>query len=71
MSRSDPQQLSFVRVELETEDLYRDVAGDVEMWLDTSEFAVNHPSGIPTSVNKKVIGIMKDEAGGTRSCRRR
>ena len=34
------------------------------MWFDTSEFAADHPSEIPTSVNKKVIGMMKDEAGG-------
>ena len=46
------------------EDFYRDIAGDVETWFDTSEFDARHPSGIQTSVNKKVIGMMKDEAGG-------
>ena len=39
-------------------------AGDVETWFDTSEFDASHPSGIQTGVNKKVIGMMKDEAGG-------
>ena len=43
---------------------YRDIAGDVETWFDTSEFDASHPSGIQTGVNKKVIGVMKDEAGG-------
>ena len=46
------------------EDFYRDIAGDVEAWFDTSEFDARHPSGMQTSVNKKVIGIMKNEAGG-------
>jgi len=46
------------------DDYYIDVAGDVERWFDTSEFDADHPSGIQTGVNKKVIGVMKDEAGG-------
>jgi len=50
--------------EIETDDFYRDIAGDVETWFDTSEYDVSHPSGIQTGVNKKVIGMMKDEAGG-------
>ena len=32
--------------------------------FDTSNFSPNHPSGIKTGVNKKVIGKFKDEAGG-------
>lgn len=31
--------------------------------FDTSNFEKNHPSGIPL-MNKKVIGLMKDETGG-------
>ena len=50
--------------EIGAEDFYRDIAGDVEMWFDTSEFDASHSSGIRTGVNKKVIGMMKDEAGG-------
>jgi len=50
--------------EIENGDFYRDITGDVKTRFDTSEFAVGHPSGIPTGVNKKVIGMMKDEAGG-------
>ena len=50
--------------EIWAEDFYRDIAGDVETRFDTSEFDASHPSGIHTGVNKKVIGMMKDEAGG-------
>ena len=50
--------------EIGTEDCYRDIAGDVETWFDTSEFDASHPSGIQTGVNKKVIGMMRDEAAG-------
>jgi len=49
--------------EIGADDFYRDIAGDVETWFDTSEFDADHPSGIPTGVNKKVINMMKDEAG--------
>ena len=49
--------------EIGAEDFYRDIVGDVETWFDTSEFDTSHPSGIQTGVNKKVIGMMKDEAG--------
>ena len=54
---------SFI-YETGTDDFYVDIAGDVETWFDTSKFAADHPSGIPTGVNKKVIGMMKDESGG-------
>ena len=50
--------------EIGTEDCYRDIAGDLDTWFDTSEFDASHPSGIQTGVNKKVIGMMKDEAAG-------
>ena len=32
--------------------------------FDTSDYPENHPSGIKTGVNKKVIGKFKDEVGG-------
>ena len=49
--------------EIETEDFYEDISGDVEQKFDTSNFEKNHPSGIQGK-NKKVPGMMKDEAGG-------
>ena len=49
--------------EIETEDFYEDISGDVEKGFDTSNFPKDHPSGIQGK-NKKVPGMMKDEAGG-------
>ena len=50
--------------EIETEDFYKDISGDVKDRFDTSNYPENHPSGIPTGINKKVLGMMKDEAAG-------
>ena len=50
--------------ESETEDFYKDISDDVQEKFDTSNFSLNHPSGIPTGINKKVPGMFKDEAGG-------
>ena len=50
--------------EIQTEDFYKDISGDVKDRFDTSDYPENHPSGIPTGINKKVLGIMKDEAAG-------
>ena len=50
--------------EIETEDFYKDISGDVKDKFDTSDYPENHPSGIPTGENKKVLGMMKDEVAG-------
>ena len=50
--------------EIETEDFYKDIAGDVKDRFDTSDYPEGHPSGIPTGINKKVLGMFKDEAAG-------
>ena len=50
--------------EIETEDFYKDISGDVKNRFDTSDYPDNHPSGIPTGINKKVLGMFKDEATG-------
>jgi len=50
--------------EIETEDFYKDISAEVQKKFDTSNFSPNHPSGIPTGINKKVPGMFKDEAGG-------
>ena len=49
--------------EIETDDFFEDIADDVEKMFDTSNFDKNHSSGIQGK-NKKVPGMMKDEAGG-------
>ena len=50
--------------EIETEDFYKDISEDVKDRFDTSDYPENHPSGIPTGINKKVLGMFKDEAAG-------
>ena len=40
--------------EIETEDFYKDISKDVKDRFDTSDYPENHPSGIPTGINKKV-----------------
>ena len=47
--------------DIETEDFYKDIAGDVEMRFDTSGYC-DRP--LPNGKSKKVIGLMKDELGG-------
>ena len=37
---------------------------DIEKRFDTSDYPTNHPSGIKTGLNSKVLGMVKDEAGG-------
>ena len=47
---------------IETDDFYKDIADDIESRFDTSGYIPNQPS--PIGLNKKVIGLMKDELGG-------
>ena len=46
---------------IQTDDVYSDIKKDVKKTFDTSNFPDNHPSGIETGVNKKVIGKFKNE----------
>ena len=46
--------------EIQTEDFYKDISVDVKHRF----YPPNHPSGIPSGFNKKVLGMFKDEAGG-------
>ena len=58
---TDTDSLAY---EIETEDFYKDISEDMEAKFDISSFPRNHPSGKPVGVNKKVIGMLKDECGG-------
>jgi hypothetical protein len=58
---TDTDSLAY---EIKTKDFYADIADDVEKLFDTSDYPREHPSGIKTGVNKKVIGMFKDEAAG-------
>ena len=50
--------------EIQTEDFYKDISGDVKDRFDTSDYSSDHPSGIPSGFNKKVLGMFKDEVNG-------
>ena len=52
---------SFI-INIKTEDFYEDIANDVEKRSDTSNYGIDRP--LPIGINKKVIGLMKDELGG-------
>ena len=50
--------------DIKTEDFYEDIANDVEARIDTSGHSKTDFRRLPISLNKKVIGLMKDELGG-------
>ena len=52
---------SFV-VNIKTKDFYKDIAENDKERFDTSNYIYDRP--LPTGVNKKVIGLMKDELSG-------
>ena len=47
-----------------TEDFFEDINNDVERWFDTSNYDKNDKRPLQIDVNKKVIGMFKDELGG-------
>ena len=47
---------------IKTEDFYADISEDILARFDTSSYIPNRP--LPIGLNKKVIGLMKDELGG-------
>ena len=54
---------SFV-IHIFTEDFFEDIENDVERWFDTSNYDKNDKRPLPMGMNKKVIGLFKDELGG-------
>ena len=58
---TDTDSLAY---EIETEDFYKDISGDVREFFDTSNFPKGLSSDIEVGCNKKVVGMFKDEAGG-------
>ena len=45
-------------VHVKTDDIYKDIAEDIETRFDTSNFEIDRP--LPIGKNKKVIGLMKE-----------
>ena len=58
---SDTDSLAY---EIKIKDFYKDINPDIEKQFDTNDYPTNHPSGIKTGLNSKVLGMFKDEAGG-------
>ena len=54
----------YLAIYIQTEDFYKDIAGDVEKWFDTSNYDKNDERPLPIGKNKKVIGMFKDELVG-------
>ena len=52
---------SFV-VNIKTKDFYKDISQDVNKRFDNLNYTFD--KSLPTGINKKVIGLMKDELGG-------
>ena len=50
---------------IHTDDFYKDISKDIKRKFDISDYPENHPPGILTGVNKKVIGMFKDEVAGS------
>ena len=48
-------------IHVKTDDIYKDIAEDVETKFDTSDYELDRP--LPKGRNKKVIGLMKYELG--------
>ena len=51
---------SFI-IHIKTEDLYEEIANNVKKWFDTSNYDADR--SFTKRMNKKVIGLMKDELG--------
>ena len=49
-------------VHIKTDDIYKDIAEDVETRFDTSNYKLERP--FSKGKNKKLIGLMKNESGG-------
>ena len=52
---------SFI-VQIKTDDIYKDIAEDVETRFDTSKFESDRP--LPKRKKKKLIGLIKNDSSG-------
>ena len=65
----DNAKLLFIDIdslayEIKTKDFYKDINPDIEKRFDTRDYPTNHPSGIKTGLNRKVLGMFMVEADG-------
>ena len=54
---------SFI-IHIQTEDIAKDIANDIKKWFDISNYSEGDKRPLPRGINKKFIGLMKDELGG-------
>ena len=54
---------SFI-IHIRTEDFYKDIADDAKTFFNTSNYGEDEKRPLPKGMNKKVIGLMKDQLGG-------
>ena len=54
---------SFV-INILTEEFFEDISNDVERWFDTFDYDKNDKGPLSMGIDKKVIGMFKDELGG-------
>ena len=47
-----------------TEEFFEEINNDVERWLDTSNYDKNNKRPLQIGVNKKLLGMFKDELRG-------
>ena len=48
--------------DIKTDNFYEDITSNIKAWFDMSSYS--HSCNLSMGVNKKVIGLMKDELGG-------
>ena len=53
---------SFI-INIFTEDFFKDINNYIEKWFDTSNYDKNDKRPLKIGINKKVIGMFKDELG--------
>ena len=54
-------QIVGFNVYIKSDDIYKDIAEDVETKCDTSNYKLDRP--LPKGRNKKIIGLIKNELG--------
>ena len=52
---TDTDSLAY---KIKTKDFYKDINTDIEKRFETSDYPTNHPSGITTGLNGKVLGML-------------
>ena len=52
------------RIQIETDDFFKDISNDVDKWFDTSKYDKNDNRPLEIGKNKKIIGKFKDELNG-------